>query len=446
MHGKSTTIRFLTSNALSLLGNSVAGVVLPLVLLARTGDALAAGTLVLICAVPQMLAGLMGGALLDRLNRRSISIVSDFISALGIALLPVVDMVWGLNFGWFVALGLLSAVGDIPGMTARDALLPAVCERDGVNLQQFLGAAQSLDCIVTIVGPALAALLIGFGGDVNALWVTATLSCAAAIATVTIPRSVGAVPPRVAADGACDAETAPAKRRTALQRVAAAARASLVDGCRVLFKDDAVLRASTLLTFGIVMVMGSFQGLVLPVHFTETGHPELLGYVLSAMAAGMLAGSLGYAALAPRARKRTWYLISLAGMAASVALMGMLPAFPALIAGAVVLGMAAGPASALLGFFAYDRIPNAHRGSALGTQNALMLVAAPVAVFATSIVVKSAGTSIAALVLVGAWMLVTVAALCAKSMRNLDEAVRSPSGAGEATRETSGAAAQSPAE
>ena len=92
MHGKSTTIRFLTSNALSLLGNSVAGVVLPLVLLARTGDALAAGTLVLICAVPQMLAGLMGGALLDRLNRRSISIVSDFISALGIALLPVVDL------------------------------------------------------------------------------------------------------------------------------------------------------------------------------------------------------------------------------------------------------------------------------------------------------------------------------------------------------------------
>ena len=214
----------------------------------------------------------------------------------------------------------------------------------------------------------------------------------------------------------------------------------------MLFKDDAVLRASTLLTFGIVMVMGSFQGLVLPVHFTETGHPELLGYVLSAMAAGMLAGSLGYAALAPRARKRTWYLISLAGMAASVALMGMLPAFPALIAGAVVLGMAADRRLTAGIASPTDRIPNAHRGSALGTQNALMLVAAPVAVFATSIVVKSAGTSIAALVLVGAWMLVTVAALCAKSMRNLDEAVRSPSGAGEAARETSGAAAQSPAE
>ena len=45
--------RYLLSCACSLLGNSVAGVILPLVLLATTGDALAAGTLALICAVPQ---------------------------------------------------------------------------------------------------------------------------------------------------------------------------------------------------------------------------------------------------------------------------------------------------------------------------------------------------------------------------------------------------------
>lgn len=49
-----TSVRFLVSNALSLLGNSIAAVALPLILLATTGDALAAGTLALICAVPQM--------------------------------------------------------------------------------------------------------------------------------------------------------------------------------------------------------------------------------------------------------------------------------------------------------------------------------------------------------------------------------------------------------
>ena len=38
MHGR-ISIRFLISNALSLLGNSIAGVALPLILLATTGDA-----------------------------------------------------------------------------------------------------------------------------------------------------------------------------------------------------------------------------------------------------------------------------------------------------------------------------------------------------------------------------------------------------------------------
>lgn len=43
---------FMASSAISLLGNSVAGVILPLILLATTGDAFAAGLLAIICAVP----------------------------------------------------------------------------------------------------------------------------------------------------------------------------------------------------------------------------------------------------------------------------------------------------------------------------------------------------------------------------------------------------------
>lgn len=408
-----TTLRFVLSSALSLLGNSVAAVVLPLILLARTGDALAAGTLALVCAVPQMLVGLLGGALLDRVNRRNVSVVSDLVSAASIALLPIVDMVWGLSFGWFVVLGLLGAIGDIPGMTARDTLLPAVVRRDGIDLQRFLGVSQSLESLVTIVGPALAAVLIGFAGDASALWVTAALSCAAALVTLTLPRSVG----RTGNEEKTFGRTADSRS----QGIVAAARASLRDGVRVLFKSDKLLRASMLLSFGIIMVMGSFQGLVLPVHFTEIGRPELLGYVLSAMSAGLLVGSLGYTALALRLRRRTWFTLSLLGMAAGVAVMGLLPGYPVLLAGAVVLGISAGPASALLGFFAFDRIPEANRGSALGTQNALVLVVAPVAVFLTSTVVEAAGAAVGALVLVGCWLAVTVWALGARSLRKMDE-------------------------
>ncbi len=412
MHRTRIAPRFLASSALSLLGNSIAGVALPLILLATTGDVMAAGSLALICAIPQMVIGVLGGAALDRFNRRNISIVSDIVSALSVALIPLVDMLWGLNFWWFVALGLLGAVGDVPGMTARDALLPAVTKRDGSDLQRFMGLSQSLDSLTTIAGPALAALFISAVGGVPSLWLTAALSFSAALVTVTVPRAVGAT-------GAKDAKAGAAPVRS----VAGSALDALRTGTRVLFRSDGVLRVSVLLVLGIAMIMGSFQGLVLPVHFTALGRPELLGYVLSAMSAGLLISSLGYAALAPRLARRTWYVISLAGMAAGLGVLGALPAYPVMLLGAFVFGASAGPASALLGFFALDRIPEQARGSALGTENSLLLAAAPAAVFATAAAVDALGVQTAAFALVVCWLVVTALALGAKSMRSLDDAL-----------------------
>ena len=284
---KGAVLRYLISDALSMLGNSIAGVVLPLVLLARTGDVLAAGSLALICAVPQFVFGLLGGAVLDRVDRKLVCVVSDLVSALSIALLPIVDEVWGLSFGWFVALGLLGAVGDVPGMTARDALLPAVCRHEGVDLQRFVGASQSLASLTTIAGPAAAALLMGALGDIDALWVTAACSCLASAVSATLPREVGAVSAAVPADTAdASADSAP----TGFSALAAAARSVLTDGLKALFGTDALLRASVLLSFGITMVMGSWQGIVLPAYSSRIAQPELAGYVISAMGGGHARG------------------------------------------------------------------------------------------------------------------------------------------------------------
>lgn len=460
MSGKSATIRFLAASALSLLGNSVAGIALPLILLATTGDPLAAGTLAIICAVPQVLAGVLGGAVLDRLNRRNVSIFSDIVSALCVAALPVIDMTVGLSFGWFALFGVLGAVGDIPGMTARDAMLPTVVERDGVSLQRFLGVSQSLDSIVTIVGPALAAFLMGIVGSVPCLWITAALSLSASLVTTTLPRSIGAVgeADAVGTDYATFAHSAKEASETAATgmhgsfptaarfgSLAKAAWSSALDGARVLFKGDPILRAATLMTFGIVMVMGSYQGLVLPVFFTEANAPELLGYTLSAMSCGLLIGSLAYAAFTHKLSRRAWYTLSLIGMAAGLAIMGSLPSYPVMLAGAFALGLTAGPASALLGFFMFDRIPEARRGSALGTQNSLLLVAAPAALFATSVLVTGAGLEAASWVLVAAWFAITAAALFAKSMRKLEEDELAPKqGGAEPARTTAASAPRTP--
>ena len=139
------------------------------------------------------------------------------------------------------------------------------------------------------------------------------------------------------------------------------------------------------------------------------------------MSAGMLVSSLAYAALASKLRRRTWFIISLAGMAVGVLALGLLPSFPLLLAGALLLGLFAGPLSALLGFYIFDRIPEGNRGSALGTQNSLTLAAAPVAVFATSLIVEAWGAGAAALALAVCWGAATIWALTTHTLRDLAE-------------------------
>ncbi len=439
MNSTTISFRLLASNALSLLGNSVAGVALPLILLATTGDPLAAGTLALVCALPQVMAGVLGGVLLDRFNRRDVSIVSDCISAAAVAALPIIDLTVGLSFGWFVLFGLLGAIGDIPGMTARDTLLPAAVAHDKRDLQQFMGLTQSVDSLVTIIGPAVAAFLMGIIGTSPCLWVTAGFSLLAAFVTTTIPRAVGGVlqPEQASCEKHAQpgdasfedisvvgiAITSKGTRTVDLGALVKSTFVSAREGARILLRSDAILSLATLLSLGIVMILGSFQGLVLPVFFIQEGAPELLGYTLSALSAGLLVGSLVYAALVQKLSQRTWYVASMVGMAAGIIVMGLLPSYPVLLAGAFALGLMAGPASALLGFFMLDRIPEERRGSALGTQNSLMLVAAPLALFATSALVSGVGLKEAAIILVFGWLALTAFALTAKGMRKLSSNV-----------------------
>ena len=80
---------YLSSYLLSLLGNSIAAIALPLILLQTTGSVLGAGALAAATAVPALLAGLLMGVVIDRINRRTASVVTDLISAASMAALPL---------------------------------------------------------------------------------------------------------------------------------------------------------------------------------------------------------------------------------------------------------------------------------------------------------------------------------------------------------------------
>jgi len=168
-----SAVAYLASFFLSLLGNAVAAVALPLIVLQTTGSALGAGVVAASTAIPAVLAGLFMGVVIDRINRRTSSVATDLVSAAAVAALPVVDAVSGLTIGWFVLLGVIGSLGDVPGMTAREALLPAVVRHSGVAADRLVGLREALGAVALLVGPAMAGTLMTVLEGATVLWITA---------------------------------------------------------------------------------------------------------------------------------------------------------------------------------------------------------------------------------------------------------------------------------
>lgn len=400
-------VAYLASYLLSLLGNSIAGVALPLIVLQVTGSALGAGAVAAATAIPAVLAGLLMGVVIDRINRRTSSVVTDLVSAAAIAALPLIDMISGLSLGWFILFGIIGSLGDVPGMTARDALLPAIVRHGGIASERLMGIREALGAVAILLGPAAAGTLMVLYDGSTVLWITAATSLTAALLTLLIPHRVGAI---VTADGA--AATATGNGWTQLR-----------DGWRVLFRSP-FLVATTTLSLASVIVLASLQGLILPVYFTLVEQPGMLGFVLTALAAGMLVGGTVYAVAGTRGRRRAWFLTGLMGSTLGFGIIAALPSVWIVFAGAFVVGLSSGLFGSLIGVLMIERIPEQMRGRIMGTQNAIMTAAPPVGIVVAAVLTEYAGVNVAAVALASVWLVALVLGLSARSLRNLEPATK----------------------
>ncbi|MCP2635248.1 MFS transporter [Microbacterium sp. HD4P20] len=394
---------YLASYLLSLTGNSIAGVALPLIVLQVTGSALGAGAVAAATAVPAVVAGLLMGVVIDRINRRTSSVVTDLVSAAAVAALPLIDMLSGLSLGWFILFGIIGSLGDVPGMTARDALLPAIVRHSGIAAERLMGIREALGAVALLLGPAVAGTLMVLFDGSTVLWITAATSLAAALLTLLIPHRVGAV---VTADGEAAIVTG-------------TGWAQLREGWRALFRSRFLL-ATTALSLASVIVLASLQGLILPVYFTLVEQPGMLGFVLSALAAGMLIGGTTYAIAGAPGRRRAWFLAGMLGSTLGFGIIAALPSVWVVFAGAFVVGLSSGLFGSLIGVLMIERIPEQMRGRIMGTQNAIMTAAPAAGIVLAAVLTEYAGVNVAAIALVGVWLVALALGLFARSLRNLE--------------------------
>ena len=157
------------SNVASGVGNGVVLIVIPWLVLDRTGSAIAAGTVAAMSALPGIFVSPLVGVVIDRLGRRQVSIGADIFSAISVLLFPVVDAVGDLTFGVILALAVLGAAFDPAGYTARKALIPDSAHASGIDIRAANGVHEGFFASGFVIGPALGAVLISIIGAVHAL-------------------------------------------------------------------------------------------------------------------------------------------------------------------------------------------------------------------------------------------------------------------------------------
>ena len=155
------------------IGNGVALVVLPWLVLELTGSAAAAGAVASAQVVPLLVASLFSGTVVDMVGRRRTAIVADVLSGVSVALIPVLAALDQLGMTWLVVLTMLGAALDPAGATAREAMLPGCSTAAGWSWERANAVHEAVYGVAFLLGPGLGGLLIAWVGAENALVATA---------------------------------------------------------------------------------------------------------------------------------------------------------------------------------------------------------------------------------------------------------------------------------
>jgi MFS family permease len=388
---------YIGGGSLSLFGNSAISIVLPWLVLGTTGSLSSAGIIAAASAAAAVPATFAGGRLIDRFGARNVAVVADLGSATAVLGLIVVSSTVGLSLPWFMVLGAAGAVFDVPGMTARQAMLVDVSGISGTSVEKVAGLFQAGFSLAFLAGPALAGLLLSVLEPIDVVAVTAACSGGAALMTAVVPVmgrafDAGGGQPGSAWD---------------------------------LIRATPALRAMLIIAFSASLVTPPMIGLLLPGHFNEIGEPGQLGLAMSAFAVGALVGSALFALLARRS-KRSAYVSGLATMTAGVWMFAQLEGFWIVAAGMLVMGVGSGLFGPIWNVYVAEQVPADVRGRVLGWLNAGGLVAGPMGLGLMSVVLLGDDLGLGAVVMAVGWTAVATYAVLSPSARQLTEPPAQP--------------------
>jgi MFS family permease len=251
---------------LSDTGTDVALIAYPLLILALTRSPAIAGAVGTVRLLVQLVLGLPGGALSDRLDRRQTMMVCDSARAVVLGLLCALVLLHVVTWPVVLAVAVIDGALNVLFDPSATAALPGIVANE--QLEQAWAATEARSYAANLAGPAIGGFLFGLGTAIPFLG--DALSYLVSVATVS--RIRGSFRPQ------------PASGRKALWRETA-------DGIRVVWQHPllrAVIIQAPLMNFAFTGVLYTIT-LALRRHGTA---PGIIGLAQAGIAVGGLAGAL----------------------------------------------------------------------------------------------------------------------------------------------------------
>jgi len=342
----------------------------------RDGGATAVGLVGLLRMAPAALLAPLLSPLADRGRRERVLIVVSMLRGVATGAAAVVVGLSGPTSLVYL-LAVLSTMAATLYRPAHSALLPSLC-RTGYELASANVVRGLLDAVATLLGPLLAALLLGFGG---VTWVFAVASASSLWAAILLVRLRYDAPPRPAAPGG-----------NLLRSAADGIRAVSRNGDLALIM---VLAVAQTLTRGALTVLT----VVVAIDLLHSGEPGV-GLLNAAIGAGAVLGSLAASLLVDTRSLGGWFAVGVALWGLPVILIGVVPHE------IVALSMLAcvGVGNALIdlgGFTLLGRIaPDEVLARVFGVLESLVALSMGVGAVVASLIIEQAGVR-ATLVVVG---------------------------------------------
>ena len=391
-------------HVVSLTGNMLTVIALPLYVLSTTGSAAATGLAGFFATLPVVIGGSLGGVLVDRFGYRRSSVVADLVSAVTIAAVPLLDRTVGLPFWALLALVFTSGLLDTPGQTARDALLPEAARASGVPLERAVGWFEASERSARLIGAPLAGLLVAAFGALNVLVVDAAsfLLSAALVAGLV----------RIQPDDEPESEP------TAVNR---GYHRELLAGFRFI-AGDRLLRAVVLMVVVTNMFDAAKYTVLLPVYADRNlGGAVAFGLLVGAMSGGAMSGSLLYGLIGHRLPRRLTFAVAfvLAGGPVYFAYAAGVP-LPGLLVLTTLSGFCAGALNPIIGVLKLERVPAGMRARVYGLMNAGCWAAMPLGSLLAGLAVEHLDLRTTLIVVGTGYLLVTLLPSLGGPWREMD--------------------------